>query len=207
MRFVSILLSLLLSACAIGNRYDYQSVRAAVPADATKSTIAIAAVDLRPDLLSKDVASSYVGMTRGGFGNPFRVATKSGKPLAEDFARSIAGSLDAAGGKARAVSGFPVSDPAAALAALRTSGASHLVLITIKQWESDTLINTELTFDLTVQVYSPTGALLATATSAGTRSLGGSMFPVMHAREQLLSEAAKILSALLETPQIARSLK
>ena len=43
-------------------------------------------IDNRPYVLSGDKESNFVGLRRGGYGNPFDVTTKSGKPLSQDLA-------------------------------------------------------------------------------------------------------------------------
>lgn len=207
MRLLPAILALSLSGCAIGNRYDYQSVRASIPAAKAKATVAIATVDRREYLINSEVADSYVGMTRGGYGNPFRVSTKSGDPLAVDISNAVASSLNQSGYRAQAVSGFPVLDVSAAKMKLNSTPADRRILITLSKWESDTLINTELTTDITVEVFDQSGKLLASESYSATKGLGGNlMSPILHARKSILDETSKIIARIFSTPKITTAL-
>ena len=198
----------LLGACAMGNRYDYASVRATVAPPVKSSAVAVATIDRREYLLRGEIEDSYVGMTRGGFGNPFRVFTRSKAPLSEDLSAAVAGSLRDAGVKAQTVTSFSVTSRDSAISRLKAYGASKLVLITIREWESDTLIRTELTASVTVEVLSPSGQVLASDSFEGRRSLGGDILnPVLHARKTVLAETSKILGSLISSPKIAAALR
>jgi hypothetical protein len=206
----SILLSLfllVLPGCAIGNRFDYSGVRAPVPSTNQKKTVAVAAIDRRDDLLTKEVLCNYVGMTRDGWGIPFRAYTKSGAPLSEDIAVSFAGSLENAGYRTSSLKGFPVSDESAARSELSASKADRLMLITVRKWESDTLVHTEITTDINVKVFDRSGKLLAEENDRETRELGGNFFvPYYHARVSLMKEASGIFSRILSKPAVSKAL-
>lgn len=207
MRILSAVLALALSGCAIGNRYDYQSVRASIPTAKKKTAVAVATADRREYLIKSEVADSYVGMTRGGYGNPFRVSTKSGAPLAVDISDAVAASLNQSEYQAKAVSGFPVLDSAAAKSKLFSTPADRRILITLGKWESDTLVNTELTTDITVEVFDQSGKLLASEPYSATKGLGGNLMnPVLHARKTVLDETSKILARVFSSPKIKAAL-
>jgi hypothetical protein len=208
MRFLPLLVALVLSGCAAGNKYDYKSVRAPIPKTAGKNTIAVATVDRREYLINAEVADNYVGMTRDGFGIPFRVATKSKAPLATDLSDAVAASLTEAGYQAKAVSGFSVLNTAAAKSRLLSTPANRHILITIKKWESDTLINTELITDFTVEVFDTNGKLLASGNYTATKDLPGNFYEplFLHARKAILAETSRILALLFSSPKISHAL-
>ncbi len=201
------LLTAILSGCAIGNHYDYQSVRATLPQASKKCTVSVVTVDQRPDVLKSSVQENYVGMTRGGYGNPFRVYTKSGAPLSEDLSRAIVSSLNSSGYQTTAVTINPVTNETSAKAQLLATTSDRRILVTINKWESDTLINTDLNTDINVQVYDHSGKQLANESFSASKGLGGNFFdPIIHARESVLSETSSILTQVFSSPKIHNSL-
>lgn len=207
MRFLPLLIALVLSGCAVGNKYDYKSVRAPIPKTAGKNSIAVATVDRREYLINAEVADNYVGMTRDGFGIPFRVSTKSKAPLSTDLSDAVAASLTDAGYQAKAISGFSVSNTSAAKSKLLATPARRHILVTINKWESDTLVNTQLTTDFTVEVFDANGKLLASDSYTEVKDLCGDFWnPVIHARKTVLAETSRILAILFSSPKISRAL-
>ncbi len=87
---------LVLAGCAIGNKYDYGAAIATIYAETDKS-VSATVIDQRPYVLSGSKSPSFVGLQRGGFGNPFDVKTKSGRGLAEDLTDVLVRALDAQG--------------------------------------------------------------------------------------------------------------
>lgn len=62
-------------------------------------TVAVATHDQRPYVVGGNKKPNFVGLSRGGYGNPFDVVTVSGNPLADGFSESISRSLAARGFK------------------------------------------------------------------------------------------------------------
>src|SRR2546428_9600965 len=73
---------LLLSGCAIGNRYAYQTVVASPQVSGT-TAVSIATYDQREYVRSGTKDPQFVGLQRGGYGNPFDVRTEGDRPLAD----------------------------------------------------------------------------------------------------------------------------
>ena len=87
---------ILIGGCAIGVKHDY--IQNSLELEATPNqVIVIGALDHRTYVLNSRKKEKFVGLSRGGFGNPFDVVTLSGNPLATDIATSIALSLRKAG--------------------------------------------------------------------------------------------------------------
>jgi len=201
------LLAGILSGCAWGNRYDYQSVHASIPQASKKSTVAVAVVDRRPDVVSSSHDNNYIGTTRDGYGIPFKVYTKSGLPLSEDLSKAIATSLTASGYQASAFTFTPVTDESVARARILSQSADRKILVLINKWESSTLINTEIDESINVQVYDRSGKLLANENFSESQGLGGNFFvPELHARESVLSQTSSFLSQVFSSPKIKNSL-
>lgn len=139
--------------------------------------VAVATVDERPYVLNHRNPPSYVGIIRGGFGNPFNRNTDDGKPLADDFDQTIVGSLVDNGFAALAVSTAPAANDEQALAQLKQSGASRLVLLELRDWQSDTFINPTMNLDYTFHVYDASGKELAAVSEHKDQDIkGGSFF-------------------------------
>jgi hypothetical protein len=201
------LLTAILSGCAWGNHYDYQSVRATIPQASKKSAVVVVVVDQRPDVISSSHDNNYIGTTRDGYGIPFKVYTRSGSPLSEDLSKAITSSLIAAGYQATPITFTPVTDEATAKAKLLAAPADRKILVTINKWESSTLINTELDTKINVQVYDRSGKILENESFSETTGLGGNFFvPELHARESVLSQTSSFLSHVFSSPKIKGSL-
>jgi hypothetical protein len=85
-----------LSGCAVGNQHQYAGVAPDLTLKATHS-VAVVVVDRRPYVVSGDKDPDFVGLQRGGFGNPFDVTTASGKALASDIADDVTAAPQEAG--------------------------------------------------------------------------------------------------------------
>lgn len=169
-------MTVLLGGCAVGNTHRYDLGDAEFDLQ-TERTVAVAVVDLRPYVLSGEKTPSFVGLQRGGYGNPFDVNTDSGRGLAEDMSSSIVSSLTAAGVQAVGIPVPPKSSEAQARQLLMGVEADRCTLLTIREWKADTYFNTGLDFDVTLMVLSPEGAELAKTTLQGHDNLGSSMVP------------------------------
>lgn len=119
-----------LAACS----YDMPYEGTVVLPEAGNTKLAVVTVDERPYVLNGKNPPEYVGIIRGGYGNPFNRDTEDGKPLADDFTASIVNSLAAKGFQVIAINTPPASSPAAALQALKQSGAHRLILMELRDW-------------------------------------------------------------------------
>lgn len=170
-----ILLTLLLAGCAVGNTYDYgrADVNLAVQGH---SELGLAVIDQRPYVISGDKKANFVGLQRGGFGNPFDVKTESGRPLAEEMEAAMASELEENGFKVFDLfitgSGSSNID-----AAVRKTAIGRNVILTINEWKTDAMMNFGLSYDLTLQVMDQSANELAKAEISGTKEkLGGAGF-------------------------------
>lgn len=168
--------AVLLGGCAVGNSHRYDLGDAELNVDSEKS-IAIGVVDLRSYVISGEKAPNFSGLFRGGFGNPFDVTTDSGRPLAEDLGQSIVAALKRSGVDAQAVPVAPKTTAEDARALILASGSDRCALLRIREWKSDTYFNTGLTYDLTLDVLSSDGTLMASKELQGHDNLGASGVP------------------------------
>ena len=207
MRLAAVLCAATLAGgCAVGNQHVYRGASAEIGTSGD-TTVAVATQDLRPYVASGEKAPNFVGLSGGGFGNPFNVTTASGNALAQDFSATIARSLEAKGYKATAV-----SVAGSALANVKDlvakSGKERLALVTINEWKSDTMMNTALYYDLLLRVYDAGGRQLAENWLGGKDDLGGSaMNPPGHAREAVPLAYRRKLEELFDSEALRQSLR
>ena len=57
----------------------------------------LAVQDFRPYVLNGDEEPGFVGLQRGGYGNPFDVTTLTGRPMTEDMAEAMVKGLSDVG--------------------------------------------------------------------------------------------------------------
>jgi hypothetical protein len=143
-------LLLTLGGCAVGNRYDYGSSITGLPVSGS-GKLAVSVVDARPYVLSGDKKPDFVGLQRGGFGNPFDVRTESGQPLATEMRDAIA--------KALQQQGFSVVGA--------TEAAPRKLELRVLEWKTDVMVKMKTTYDLQLSVFDANGALLAQSKTKG----------------------------------------
>jgi hypothetical protein len=82
-----------LSGCAVGQKFSYDNITINLGSAGAIGNFSIAVLDFREYVKSGNKSESFVGLSRGGFGNPFDVETRSGSALASEMAAAIAASL------------------------------------------------------------------------------------------------------------------
>ncbi len=207
--FVSsmIIISPLAIGCAVGNRHRYDGVTVRVNVSGNR-TLAAATHDQREYVRTGDKSPTFVGLQRGGYGNPFNVSTASDHALATDMTNSILASLAAKGFRTTAVIVTPDASEEKALEKLRETSAERLLLLTLLEWKTDTFNNTALSYDVSLKVFDQNGSELARKTIQGRDHLGGSFWnPPSHAKKVVPSAFAQKLEILFSDPEIERSLR
>jgi hypothetical protein len=179
-----------LPGCADQRAYGRtENVQNAWPAVSgyTKSNIEVMVLDQRPYVLSHDKSATFVGLQRGGYGNPFDVATSSGQPLAADLETAIRQGFENAG----------ISTSAhASVGQTKASAPGHLLLmIAVAEWKSDTFTTTSFAYDLSATVFDTQGKLLGTQRISATRNISSGVDGGRQALSELLGSKT-IASAL-----------
>ena len=170
---VAFLSLVFLGGCAAGNRYDY-SPSIALPIRGG-GDLGLAVVDNRQYVLSGKKTPDFVGLQRGGFGNPFNVTTKSGQALADDMTESLKNALGTVGFDVRNVY-FSSPDGAVIAEAIRESRLPRTVVLRVDEWKTDAMMNLRLVYDLTLTVFDSKGESIASAQDKGDETLSGSGF-------------------------------
>lgn len=198
---------ILASGCAVGNKYSYHDTVASIQASGSK-TVGIATHDQREYILSGNKNPDFIGLQRGGFGNPFNVTTESEKPLAEDMTRTIAVSLSGKGFKAIPIMVLPSENQSAVLNKLKASAGEILILLTLNEWKSDTATNVALIYDVTLKVYDKSGNPVTEKSLKGKENLKGSAWnPPAYAREHVPKAFKQKIEDLFNSPEISRTLQ
>jgi hypothetical protein len=193
----------------VGNKYNFSDTRADLLASgAGQSSIAVATLDQRPDILSGTCPPTYVGVQRAGFGNPWRVNTVSDLPLAEDVTKAVSESLAKKGFKPTPVIVAYTLSEQQAKQALAAKQAERSILIVINKWESDTYMNIGLNYDLGLIVLGSNQTMLAETSAAENKTISGSFWdPPSAAKEQIPIAFKQALEKLLNDPKIIAALK
>jgi len=196
---------LVLAACATGNRYDYQSEAVVLPLKADKPMgVVLYIEDLRPYVKSGEKSADFVGLQRGGFGNPFEVTTTSGRPMAEDMQASVAAGLRNSGYDV-SVTGAE-SDLAALTVTARQHEAMRILWLRVREWKSDIYMGIRLDYDLNLKVYDVDGTLLAENTMQGSGPVGGMKLSQGRNSQHMAQEFSKRIGYLFNDPSVRGAL-
>ncbi len=175
------------AGCAVNNVYDYRTAPLVLPVQG-EHAVSLSVTDERPYVLNGKKPASFIGLRRGGYGNPFNVTTTSGEPLAQDMTVALSAALQNAG--------YTVAGG---------EKASRLLTITLREWKSDVYSNLKLIFDLTLTVLSADGTELASKTLQGEEAIGGGAMMAQH--NEAVRQAFELkMSQLFSDPQIKGAL-
>ena len=160
-----------LGGCAFGRTYSYGNANLNLPITSS-SSVAVAVQDARPYVLSGNKPERFVGLMRGGFGNPFDVNTQSGGPIAVEMRDAVVKALQNKGIQATPVTVAPSDPQSRARRLVADSKAGKGILVTLKEWKSDTMMATSLYYDVSLAVLDASGNTLAENAIKGSDNLG-----------------------------------
>ncbi len=206
--FIVLSAMLLVTGCR-GGRYDLTKSQLKVDIQGS-GKVAIGVQDLRPFILDYTKPPTYIGIHRNGTGIPRDAGTSSGKTLAEDVATIIASSFGASGFEVERFSLSPNADLQSSLKRLESSAYNKIVVLTLNQFRSDSWMEVELQWAITMQVYDGKGKLLAEKDSTGTveglkRNYTGSISGG-QAQKALATKLTTILAELINAPECQRAI-
>ncbi|NDV25394.1 hypothetical protein [Desulfovibrio sp. JC010] len=204
---ICILSLLTLTGCAVGNKYDLAT---AVP-EVTHSSdqeVALGVQDVREYIVDGDKTQDFIGLQRGGFGNPFDVSTQSGKPLADDILNVLAAGLEKQGYKVNKAEISPLTTTERAVEKLTADHKKRALLVSILNWKSDTMYSVAMHYDFRATVYDESGKKVAATTLKGEDELGGSMMnPPAHAMKVVPQALQEQLERIINAPVISDALR
>jgi hypothetical protein len=199
-----ILCVFILNGCAVGNVYNFSDTRADLQVSPAKGkSAAVAAHDQRVAILSGECVPAYVGLQRAGFGNPWRVNTESGLPLADDLTKAVSETLLAKGYRALPVYIKYSDDRTKIMELMKANKAERNLLFVIKKWESDTYTNIGLNYEIELNVFDENMIKLVSASIAEVKTIPGSAWdPPRAARREVPLAFKQVLENLLNDPKI-----
>lgn len=201
-------LAFLCGGCAVGVKHKYDHQVLDLPVASSGRTVAVAVLDQRHYVVSNEKSPNFVGVSRGGFSNPFDVETESGQPLAADMGADIVSALQAAGLKASQIVLAPSVTPVRARQQLVDSGAERSVLITLTEWQSDTYQRVFLKYDVKLYVFNRENQVLAESQRSGEDNLGdGGLDPPSHSRKAIPPAYKGIMESLFKDPKVTAALQ
>ena len=197
----------LLSACAVGNTYDYQTQEPAFDIISAKE-IAVGVLDQRPYIITGNKESNFIGLQRGGFAVPYNVTTKSGEPLANDISTAIVNGMDASKINAKTYMLMPGNDRKAARKNVLSSGSTRSLLIYLNEWKTDTYKNVALIYNVEAEVVGANGETIAKNNAVGRENLGGDFInPMAYATKHVPIAFSRVFGKLLNEQSIIDALK
>ncbi|MGH8602580.1 MAG: hypothetical protein ACREXR_07315 [Gammaproteobacteria bacterium] len=178
-----LLISLVLVGCAFGRKQDYLQAHPVLELT-QEAPLAVGVQDRRPYILDHDKDEDFVGLQRGGYGNPFDVGTQSKQALAEDMAKVLTVALGRSGAMVTPVKLSPSLSKAEAIGALQSTNAEKSLLLLLYEWKSDTYNGTEIIYELEMEAIDKQGKVLARKRAQGIDQLGAAFWdPQGHAQE------------------------
>lgn len=203
-RFVCLMIFFTLATgCAVGNKYDYQQIDIALPIEGT-GVLGLGVVESRDYIVSGDKEPDFIGLQRGGFGNPFDVTTDSGKPLVDDMSTSVANALARSGFTVEKLN-LPSREASDVAAAVKAGGYARNVILTVNEWKTDVMMRIKLVFDLELQIIDQQGKLLATNSLKGEEVIGGGGLESSNAQIAASAFESKI-GRLFNSPEVKAAL-
>lgn len=205
--FFILLIGSLVSGCAVGNKYVIGDVKAQL--DATgKYSVWVASLDQRQFVVARNSPETYVGMVRGGYGNPFNATTLSGLPFADDVSQSICSSLISKGFNAKYIAVKFDQTEKEVLDFLLSKTEDRAILVIIRKWESDSFVNLNVGYDLILKVIAKDGTILATSEAKNDVNVPGSIWVGSLAMSKI--EVPNIfknsIESLLNNPDVVKVL-
>lgn len=165
------LVCLTVAGCAVGNRYDYAAGDVALPIQGS-GVLGLVVVDSRPYVLNGDKLPTFVGLQRGGFGNPFNVETESGKPLAADMTRALASALESRGFEVKPLATGSVASLDIEKI-LGSAGLDRNVVLTLEEWKTDAMARLALSYEVRLEIRDENGAPIASNSISGNKEVVG----------------------------------
>ena len=196
-----------LFGCAVGNQYMYKAEDVGLPLNTRDEAISVG-VGVKDDrfyVLNGNKPPTFVGLQRGGFGNPFNVTTASNRPFAADVADILVNMLGRYGYKA------DVKRDDATLEAftmeIEGKDLSKAVFLEIREWKTDIYASVTLHYDLELLVLDGEGTALARSVQSGKEPIGGSTINPSANGVKASQALATKLSYLFNNPEIQAALE
>jgi hypothetical protein len=194
------------TGCRVGQTIAYDRVTPVLRAKAPL-VIGVAVSDERKEILDGRKRPRFVGLLRGGYGNPWDVETSSGKPLGHDLETAMTRGLMARGYQVQHLvvePGWTRHDVAREAARV---GASRALLVRLAAWRSDAKVRVRLNYDLVVNVVDvPSAAIVGNNFVMGEDVFMSTYEMAFYMKDTLPRLFREKLEELLNEPLIVRAL-
>lgn len=197
------LLIALTTGCAIGNKYDYQQINISLPVKGS-GVVGLGVIESRDYVVDGSKKSNFIGLQRGGFGNPFDVTTESGKPLVDDMSIGLTNALTRSGFTVERLN-IASQDVSSIAIAVNGGGHARNIILTVNEWNTEVTMRIKLVFDLELQIIDEQGKLLASNSLKGEEVIGGEGLEGSNAQTAGSSFETKI-GRLFNSPGIIEAL-
>lgn len=204
---MALVCGLILSGCAIGNKHNYRDVIASLPVMASGSAV-VATHDRRPYILSGAKPQNFVGLQRGGYGQPFDVST-GGETFASSFSAAVCNSLRKVGSGCEVAQTVPSEEPSQVIQKVLQRRPQRGLIFTVNEWKSDGMVRASLRYDVTLSVIDSGGVILASKQVQGNDVTADSiwvMSPPRAARKGALAALKTKMEELLGAPNVVAAL-
>jgi hypothetical protein len=204
---LAILLMLCLGGClAVGQSFKLAEVVAMLVASGTYSVL-IATRDRRDYITRGAKQADFVGILKGGFGNPFDVKNSAGT-FSDTFSAVVSKSLKAKGYQASTVVVTPQDSPDQVRQKMLQNPSDRNIFIDVEEWKSETMTRTATEYNVTLTVMDKEGNVLAKSSIQGKDVLGGSaMNPAGFAKKRVPQAFKEHVERLLNDDAIVSALK
>lgn len=185
----SLLIMLFLTACAstpgkVENKLGLLSLDLQ---GGTSEVVAIGVLDARPYVVNGEKHAKYIGQFQLSMGDPYDAFTKSKQPMAHVFTDKLPALLGEQFPQLKTVYLDAGMSKQESVVKLLETGASKVILITLKEWRSLTKIDTSLRFDVQLETFNSDKQLLAYKRVQGHDTFGGATVagPITNAKRTL----------------------
>jgi hypothetical protein len=175
-------------------------------------TMAVAFQDQRPAVLEGLEKQTFCGHLNSTAQISYNVQTEDGLPLAQEFAEALSKSMQTSGYSVMAVTTQPAWPADSVMAKFNATDKQRLLYFTIRKWESRSTplfstIRYEVLYDLGLEVYDRSGAVLSTTSRNGVKEKEEGMAGSVRRMQLFSDEALKsVLQSMMDDAGIRQSL-
>ena len=164
---------LFLSGCVVGRKHDFREAQAVL--DYHGQPLALGVQDLRSYVVSGDKGEDFAGLARSGYGIPYDIGTESNRPLAQEMADVIAAALRGSGATVKTVKLLPKMGRTEVIRAMTGAGTDKSLLLSMREWKTDTYGATGLEYDLEWKPWMPNARCWQSNRPAVKKSWAGAL--------------------------------
>lgn len=209
---ISLMLAGLLSSCAV-NRHLNFSGRIAGPGYPVGKGVQVAVVDNRTAVLNGKEKATWCGHTYSLAQIAYNIQTKTGRPVADEFADAIVTAYTSKGAHAKAVYALPGMAADSLVRSQQPVPASLWLLFDLRAWESKAVpgfstIRYEHFYDIRLTVLDPAGKQLGSSEVHGQFSKeGGAVTSIATMQEMADALLGEQVAALFDAASVRNLLE